>query len=210
LYIPKHFEESRTEVLWDLIRASPLASLVTLSSVGLVADPIPLSLAEDESPAATLGTLRGHVARANPLWREYRKETECLAIFQGPQTYISPSWYATKEETGKVVPTWNYVIVQAHGPLQIRDDAEWLLSHLEALTDQNESAFPEPWSVSDAPRPFIEKLREAIVGIEIPIRRLSGKWKISQNQPLRNQEGVAQGLREMARLVEEHLSPAAD
>ncbi|MFI3121692.1 MAG: FMN-binding negative transcriptional regulator, partial [Methylococcaceae bacterium] len=138
--------------------------------------------------------LRGHIARANPLWRDLAADVETLAIFHGPDAYISPSWYATKQETDKVVPTWNYAVVHAYGTLRIIDDAVWVRAQLEALTQQHEAAFPEPWAVSDAPEDFTEKLLGAVVGIEMVITRLTGKWKVSQNQPLQNQLSVIQGL----------------
>jgi transcriptional regulator len=208
MYIPKHFDEPRIDVLHALVRARPLSTLVTLSSAGgLDANHIPLHLSDDPAP---LGTLRGHVARANPLWRDLAQGAGVLAIFQGPNAYVTPSWYPTKAETGKAVPTWNYAVVHAHGALRVIDDAVWLRAHLEALTAHNEAAFSEPWHVSDAPGEYTNKLLEAIVGIEITITRLSGKWKVSQNQPERNRAGVVRGLgargsdeaREMADLVE--------
>lgn len=207
MYIPKHFDEPRVDVLHELIGARPLSTLVTLTSGGLNANHIPLHLTKDPAP---LGTLRGHVARANPMWSDLAKGVEVLAIFHGPDAYVTPSWYPTKAETGKVVPTWNYVVVHAYGPLRVIDDASWVRAQLEALTAHSEAAFAEPWHVTDAPRDFIDQLVGAIVGIEIVISRLSGKWKTSQNQPPQNQAGVIQGLRaagkaealDMAALIE--------
>lgn len=175
----------------ELMRAYPLATLVTLTSGGLDANHIPLHLSDAPAP---FGALRGHVARANPLWRDFANETEALAIFHGPDAYITPSWYATKKETGKVAPTWNYAVVHAHGALRVFDDAAWVRAHLEALTDCHEANFPKPWAVSDAPHEFTEKLIESVVGIEIVITRLSGKWKVSQNKPAQNRAGVIKGL----------------
>ncbi|MDO8264719.1 MAG: FMN-binding negative transcriptional regulator [Gallionella sp.] len=191
MYIPKHFEQPRIELMHELIRARPLATLVTLSSGGLAANHIPLHLSDAPAP---FGTLRGHVARANPVWSDFAKDIGVLAIFHGPDAYITPSWYATKKETGKVVPTWNYAVVHAHGALRVIDDAAWVRAHLETLTDYHEMNFPKPWAVSDAPREFTEKLVESVVGIEIVIIRLSGKWKVSQNQSAQNQAGVIEGL----------------
>lgn len=191
MYIPRHFEQPNIEVMHELIRTRPLATLVTLSANGINANHIPLHLSESPVP---FGTLRGHVARSNPIWRDLESNIEVLAIFHGPNAYISPSWYATKLETGKVVPTWNYTVAHAYGSLRIIDDADWIRTQLEALTDHNETAFPEPWAVSDAPSYFTDKLIESIVGIEIVITRLSGKWKVSQNQPPQNQASVIQGL----------------
>lgn len=191
MYTPKHFEEPRIDVMHELIRARPLATLVTLTSGGLAANHIPLHLVDTPAP---FGTLRGHVARANPVWSDFAKDVEVLAIFHGPDSYITPSWYATKQETGKVVPTWNYAVVHACGTLRIIDDAAWVRAQLEALTAHNEAGFAHPWAVSDAPHEYTEKLIGNIVGFEIVIAKLSGKWKVSQNQPAQNQAGVIAGL----------------
>ena len=191
MYIPKHFEEPRIDVMHELMRARPLATLVTLSSGGLEANHIPIHL--DDAPAP-FGTLRGHVARANPMWLDLATDVEALAIFHGPDSYITPSWYATKKETGRVVPTWNYAVVHACGTLRVIDDAAWVRAQLEALTAHNEAGLAQPWAVSDAPHEYTEKLLEAIVGFEIAITRLSGKWKVSQNQPKQNQASVIEGL----------------
>jgi len=191
MYLPRHFEETRTDVLHELIAAHPLATLVTLSSRGLEANPVPLRLRRDGS---ALGALVGHVARANPIWRDFDASVHALAVFHGPQAYVTPSWYATKRETGKVVPTWNYVEVQARGPLRTTDDPAWLRAMLHELTAQQESARAMPWSVDDAPRDHVDGLLRAIVGIEIPIVQLAGKWKVSQNQPAANRAGVIAGL----------------
>ena len=192
MYIPKQFEEPRIEVMHELIRAYPLATLVTLASSGLNANHIPLHLLESPAP---FGTLQGHVARANPILSDFEKNTEVLAVFHGPDAYITPSWYATKKETEKVVPTWNYAVVHAYGYVRVVDDATWLRTQLEALTAHNEAAFPAPWAVADAPHDFTEKLIQNIVGFEMVISRLSGKWKVSQNQPQRNQLSIAAGLK---------------
>jgi transcriptional regulator len=191
MYTPKHFEEPRIKVMHELMRARPLATLVTLTSGGLAANHIPLHLSDVPAP---FGTLRGHVARANPLWSDFAKDIEVLAIFLGPDSYITPSWYATKYETGKVVPTWNYAVVHACGSLRVIDDAAWIRAQIEALTVHNESNFTHPWSVSDAPHEYTEKLISNIVGIEIVISKLTGKWKVSQNQPAQNQASVIAGL----------------
>lgn len=206
MYIPKHFEEPSVEVMHDLIRNYPLATLVTLSTNGLNANHIPLHLSVSPGP---YGTLQGHVARSNPMLDDINTGQETLVIFHGPNAYITPSWYPTKNESGKVVPTWNYAVVHAYGNLRILDNAEWLHAQLEMLTNQNEAQFSEPWAVSDAPTEFTEKLMVSIVGIEMEIIKLLGKWKISQNQPIQNQDGVTQGLStgkqpgasEMAKLV---------
>lgn len=191
MHIPSQFEEPRVDVMHELMRANPLATLVTLSPDGIEANHIPLHLSADPLP---YGTLRGHVARANPVWRHFSKDTAVLALFHGPQAYVSPSWYATKAESGRVAPTWNYTTVHAYGELRVIDDAAWLRQQLEALTDHNEKSLAEPWQLSDAPDDFIERLMRAIVGIEIVITKLLGKWKVSQNQSRQNQLGVVQGL----------------
>jgi transcriptional regulator len=211
MYVPPHFEETRLEVQHELIRASPLATVVTLSADGIDANHVPLHLCRDQGP---LGTLRGHVARANPMWSDRTQDVEALAIFQGPDAYVSPSWYPTKREHGKVVPTWNYVVVHAYGALRVIDDPVWLRGLLEALVSRHEAESVAPWSVADAPGEFIERMIGSIVGFEIVITRLIGKWKVSQNQPAQNRAGVAAALRErgganavqIARLVEEASS----
>jgi len=191
VYIPQHFDEPSLAVMHELIRAQPLATLVTLSPQGLDANHIPLHLTNAALP---YGVLRGHVARANPMWRALQANIEVLAIFHGADAYISPAWYATKKEHGKVVPTWNYAVVHAYGTLRVIDDATWIRAQLETLTAHQESQLPSPWAVADAPQEFTEKLIQSIVGIEIVITRLMGKWKVSQNQPVANQMGIIDGL----------------
>ncbi|MGC1520916.1 MAG: FMN-binding negative transcriptional regulator [Steroidobacteraceae bacterium] len=192
MYLPAYFKESRIEVLHDLMRARPLATLVAQSDSGLVANHIPVETVSEPAPH---GMLRGHIARSNPLWREYRPGTEALAIFQGPQVYISPSFYPAKKETGEVVPTWDYAVVHAHGTLHFIQDTEWLRALVVRLTDSHEKSRANPWKVTDAPPPYVEKMLSLIVGFEFSITELTGKWKISQNHPLANREGVVQGLR---------------
>jgi transcriptional regulator len=194
MYLPDHFAESRVDVLHRLIRAHPLAALVTLGAGELNANHIPFEIDPEPAP---WGTLRGHVARSNPVWREYSREVEALAIFQGPQHYITPSWYPSKQETGKVVPTFNYVVVHAYGTLRAIEDRAWLRGLVGRLTDRHEAARAQPWKVSDAPDDYVEKMLGAIVGIEIPLTRLVGKWKASQNQPAANRDGVIKGLGEL-------------
>ena len=192
MYAPKHFDEARLEVLHHLIHSHPLATLITQDGASLCADHIPFELAAP-SVDAPFGVLRGHVARANPLWRR-AQAGDVLAVFQGPQAYISPAWYEEKGISGKVVPTFNYAVVHAHGPLRIIDDARQLLALLERLTKRHEAARSTPWQVSDAPPAYIEQMMTAIVGIEIPIARLEGKWKISQNRSDADQSRIAAGL----------------
>ncbi|HEX2690816.1 MAG TPA: FMN-binding negative transcriptional regulator [Kofleriaceae bacterium] len=196
MYLPALFHEARTPVLHDLIRAHPLAVLVTLDTRGLVANHIPMEI---DAAAGEFGTLRGHVARANPVWKSHRPEVEAMAVFQGPHSYITPSYYPTKQETGKVVPTWNYATVHGYGPLRVIEDVAWLRQLVERLTDRHEAQRPRaasevPWKVSDAPESFLDNMLLAIVGIEIPISRLEGKWKVSQNRPPEDRAGVAAGL----------------
>ena len=194
MYVPAYFEETRPEVLHELIFEHSLAALVTLGSGGLNANHIPIEL--DPGPAP-FGTLRGHVARGNPVWHDFSRDVEALAVFQGPQVYISPSWYQTKRETGKVVPTYNYVVVHAYGPMRIIEDRAWLRGLVERLTNRYEAGRAVPWKVTDAPADFVEQMLGAIVGIEIPLTRLRGKWKVSQNRPPADLDGVVKGLREM-------------
>ncbi|HUZ93776.1 MAG TPA: FMN-binding negative transcriptional regulator [Edaphobacter sp.] len=191
MYIPKANEESRLEVLHDLIESHPLASLVTMTSSGLFASHLPMVL---ERKSATHGLLKGHLSRANKQWRDFQPEVEALAIFSGPEHYITPSWYVEKEETGKVVPTWNYAVVHVYGTLKVIEDPAWLIEHLNALTTVHEAAFPTPWQVSDAPADYVASLLNGIVGLELPIERIEGKWKASQNRSERDRAGVVEGL----------------
>jgi transcriptional regulator len=191
MHTPKHFEEPRIEVLRDLIRKQSLSTLVIMGSKGLNANHIPLYLSEARGP---MGTLRGHVSRSNPVWKDVDLSVEALAIFSGPDAYITPNWYATKRDTGQAVPTWNYVVAHAHGPLRVVEDPAWLRSHLEGLTGHKESGFPEPWTMADAPADSIARLLGGIVGLEIEVSRIEGKWKVSQNQPESNRKGVIAGL----------------
>ena len=214
MYNPKHFEETRPEVLQALVRDYPLCTLVTLGADGLVANLIPLQLRPHAGPH---GTLVGHVARANPLWQSTDASVAALAVFQGPAHYISPSWYPTKQEHGKVVPTWNYAVVQASGPLRVHHEADWIRAQVQALTQQQEAPQAAPWAVDDAPREYTDGLLKALVGIEIPVVRWSGKWKVSQNQPASNQAGVVAALQgvagsqaqAMAALVQQHAAERA-
>lgn len=190
MYEVAAFRETRIEVMHALIRAHPLATLVSAGGGALEANHLPLLIDPDPVPN---GTLRGHVARANPLWRQ-PPDGEVLAVFHGPQVYVTPSWYPSKREHGKVVPTWNYAVVHVRGPLVIRDDRDWLLDLVSRLTAGQESPMPQPWAVGDAPADYIERMLEAIVGIEIPVTRIEGKWKVSQNRSEADRTGVAAAL----------------
>ncbi len=208
MYVPQHFQETRIDVLHEAMRAHPFATVVTLTSDGLNANHIPLllSVAPDGS-----GSLRGHVARANPMWSNFSEQVDALAIFQGAHAYVSPSWYPAKREHGRVVPTWNYVVVHAYGPLSVIDDPAWLRARLEELVARHEGSTATAWSISDAPQDFVERMIGSIVGFEIRITRLVGKWKVSQNQTPANRAGAVAGLIErggaddaqMAALIEE-------
>jgi len=192
MYLPPHFVEDRVPVLREFIGRHGFATLVSAGPHGLIASHLPMLLDPEPAP---YGTLRGHVARANPHWRDPSPDVEALAIFTGAQGYVSPNWYATKRETGKVVPTWNYVAVHAYGPLRFFDDSDRLHALVAALTDKYEAGSPQPWAVGDAPPDFIRTQLKGIVGIEIPITRLDGKWKLSQNRPAADRQGVVRGLR---------------
>lgn len=188
MHVPGHFEQTDREKILALIRARPLATVLTRGAGGLDANHIPLLVADE------LGTLTGHVARVNPMWSSLADD-EVLAVFHGPEHYITPSWYATKAETGRVVPTWNYAAVHVRGRLRVIEDAAWLRAHLEASTTQYEARFEAPWRLDDAPADYTDKLLGAIVGIEIAVTGVSAKWKVSQNHPAANRAGVVAGLR---------------
>lgn len=212
MYQPPHFREDRLAVQHALIRTHSLGLLVTAGPGGLQANHVPFLIDADGSEH---GTLRVHLARANPQLQELTAITECLVVFQGPQQYISPSLYPTKREHGKVVPTWNYITVHAWGQPRVIDDAAWLRRQVEDLTLHKEGSRPAPWTVSDAPEQFVAAQLKGIIGIEIPIARIEGKWKVSQNRPAVDQTGVVAGLRGngddaeiMAALVAERIKGA--
>ena len=184
MYIPPLFKEDRIDVLHDAIRRTGLATLVTLTADGLIASHVPMLLDPDPAP---YGTLIGHVARPNPQARG--AIGEALAIFQGPEAYITPSWYATKRATGKVVPTWNYVTIHAYGTVEFFADRERLRDVVTRLTEREETPRAEPWAVTDAPADFIDGMLKGIVGFALPITRLEGKWKMSQNRPAEDRAG---------------------
>jgi transcriptional regulator len=192
MYVPRHFAETRQEVLHDLIRQHPFGALVVMTEQGLDASHVPFHL---DPASGAHGTLRCHVAKANPIWQQLGAGQAAMAMFQSAHSYVSPSWYASKQESGKVVPTWNYVVVHAHGTPTVTHEAPWLRSLVETLTREHEAGRPDPWQVSDAPADYIDKLLGAIVGIEIPIARLTGAWKLSQNRATPDRLGVVEGLR---------------
>ena len=194
MYVPDHFREDRPEVLHDAVRRIGFATLVTQ---GLEANHLPMLLGD--------GVLRGHVARANPVWKA--GACEALAIFLGPHAYVSPSWYPSKAETGKAVPTWNYIAVHARGRMRWMDDAEWLRAHVGQLSATHEAGRDVPWMISDAPAGYIDSMLRGIVGFELSIQMLEGKWKLSQNRDEADRAGTREGLRrdgreDVARLMD--------
>lgn len=207
MFLPPVFREERQDVMHELIVAHPFATIVASSTGCLTADHVPLVL----KTGSGNGDLHGHIAVANPLFRETEEPFEVLTIFQGPQTYVTPSWYASKQEHGKVVPTWNYVVVHVRGKLRFTRETAWLLQHLHDLTHQQESHRAEPWAVTDAPSDFIQRQLRGLVGFEITIEDMQGTWKVSQNKALKDWAGVKAGLEKdtspdavkIAQLVEE-------
>ena len=190
MYVPPAFREDDLSALHGVIRQARLANLVTATAEGLIATPLPLFLVPDEGPH---GTLYGHLARANPQWKQ-APVGPAMAIFAGPDAYITPSWYATKGEHGKVVPTWNYVAVHAYGAAEFFEDPVRLLDAVRRLTKLHEGGRPTPWAVSDAPPDFIRAQLRGIVGLRLPIERIEGKRKMSQNRSAEDRAGVAAGL----------------
>ncbi len=195
MYQPSQFQEDRVPVMHDLMCAHPFATLISYASDGISANHVPLVLHQDGSD---FGTLRGHIAKANGLANNFDATVELLAVFAGPHHYVTPAWYPSKKQHGKVVPTWNYAVVHAYGPLRVIDDADWLLAQVQSLTNLHETGRDQPWAVSDAPADYVEKMLKGIIGLEIPISRLQGKWKVSQNKDEADREGVARGLKNEA------------
>lgn len=192
MYIPRHFRQQQASELHGLMRAHPLATLITHGDQGLTANHVPLLFA---AAAGAHGVLRGHVARANPVWHAAMAGCPALALFHGPDAYVSPGWYPSKRDDPRVVPTWNYAVVHVHGTLTAVEDRAWLLALVTALTATHEASRPEPWQVGDAPPEYVEQLLGAIVGLELAVTRIEGKWKLSQNRPPADRAGVAAGLR---------------
>lgn len=191
MYVPPAFRIEDLAEIQAAIRSARLAQVVTLGTGGLAATPLPLLLDPDEGE---FGTLYGHLARANPQWRDAAPGVEALAIFMGPDAYVTPAWYEAKAETGKVVPTWNYETVQARGPAEFFDDPDRLHAVVSRLTDRHEAVRADPWAVADAPEPFVRAQLRGILGLRLPITRLEGKRKMSQNRSLADQATVRDGL----------------
>ncbi|MCY1413800.1 Protease synthase and sporulation protein PAI 2 [compost metagenome] len=203
MYLPSAFRQDDPAEMLRLIAETRLATLVTSGERGLQASHLPLLLEPGEGEH---GTLYGHLARANPQWRELAAGAEALLIFQGPDAYVSPAFYPAKAEHGKVVPTWNYIAVHAYGQAEVIEDAPRLLDIVSRLTRQHEGEREQPWAVSDAPAEYIEGMLRAIVGFRLPIERLEGKWKLSQNRSQADLQGVRQGLADSAREGERQLA----
>jgi transcriptional regulator len=191
MYQPPHFREGRLDVQHALIRAHPFGALVSVGPDGLIANHFPFVV---DAATGPLGTLRAHMSRGNAQWKSLGGAGEVLAIFQGPEGYITPSWYESKRETGKAVPTWNYVLVHVYGRPRVVEDRDWLARHVAELTDLHEGGREEPWAVSDAPVDFLDGMLKGIVGVEIEITRIEGKWKLSQNRTVADRAGVVEGL----------------
>ncbi len=207
MYTPSHFDESRLPVLHELMQQHPFAVIVAKTPDGLEANHVPLALDATRGP---FGTLCGHIASANSMWRDVAAGAEVLTVFQGVNHYISPQWYPSKKEHGKVVPTWNYVVVHAHGSIQWFHDPVWLRILLETLTSRHERANPTPWHVSDAPDGYVQRMLGAIVGFEIPIGRISGKWKLSQNRDKADRTGVTSALAGQADAAAQEMAALID
>ncbi|GFO68345.1 hypothetical protein GMLC_19240 [Geomonas limicola] len=211
MFIPNHFSEERIERLHALIRDNPFGLLVTHGASGLQASPLPFALFPDEGE---FGVLRAHLSRANPHWQEVDGESDCLVMFQGENGYVTPSWYPSKAQTHRQVPTWNYCAVEVRGTPTVIQDPAWLHGMLEHLVASHEGKRPHPWSLGDAATDYLDAQLKAIVGIEIPIRHIEGKWKMSQNKSEVDRLGVVEGLRDetdphqnlrLADLVDERL-----
>ena len=190
MYQPPHFIETDETVLRALIEAHPLGLLISAAGEDVLANPVPFLVSVRDG----ITTLRAHLSRANPQWRHIRDGASVLVVFQGADSYVTPSWYASKAEHGKVVPTWNYAMVQARGTATVHEGAEWLRPQVNELTDRHEADRPAPWKVGDAPEAFVEAQLRGIVGIEIAVAQLTGKWKVSQNRPEADRRGVHAGL----------------
>ncbi len=203
MYNPYWFKEDRTDVLLAEVERISFGTIVTNSSSGLRASHVPMLI---DRSTGELGTLFGHVARGNSQWRDSTPGGDGLAIFLGPEAYISPSWYQTRKETAKVVPTWNYIAVHVRGPVTFFEDAERILRIVTELTRHHEADSEKPWKVTDAPAEYISGELKSIVGFEMPIAKIEGKWKLSQNRPEADREGVKSNLLERGRLNDPELA----
>ena len=190
MYQPDHFRVDDLPQLHALMRARPFATLVSSGALGLYATHLPTVLRDD----APFGVIECHLARANPHWKDVAAGNEALMIFQGPDAYVTPNWYPSKAEHGKVVPTWNYAVVHAYGRPAVMQEADWLRRHVGELSAQQEASAAQPWAVSDAPDRYVEVMLRGIVGFRFVITRLEGKWKMSQNRELPDRTGVVSGL----------------
>ena len=193
IYLPPHFEQTSPEAVVALIAEFPLATMITTGEHGIVANHIPMQFAPADGEN---GILRGHVARKNAIWHSTRTDFEVLGIFQAPDAYITPNWYASKQLNHEVVPTWNYAVVHMYGQIRFHDDEKWLRGVIGKLTKAMESDQPVPWSMAQAPRDYLAARLEEIVGVEIQVTRLIAKWKVSQNRSVADRQGVAAGLRQ--------------
>jgi transcriptional regulator len=198
MYVPAHFDEPRTEVLHELIEKNALGVLFTHGRSGLDANHLPFNLNKAQGQ---LGTLQCHVARRNPLWQDIATGDEALVVFRAGDAYVSPNWYPTKHETGKQVPTWNYMVAHAHGRITIHDDERYVRTLVARLTKSHEAAQPEPWKISDSPRDYIDALAKMIVGIEIEITHLVGKSKLGQDEVSRDIVGAGMALKQQGNEV---------
>jgi transcriptional regulator len=212
MYQPDHFRVDDLQRIHALMRARPFVTLVSADSLGLYATHLPTVL-KDGKP---YGLIECHLARANPHWQDLAEGNEALMIFQGPEGYITPNWYPSKAEHGKVVPTWNYAVVHAYGRPEVMQDKDWLHRHVAELTAQQEANEAKPWAMSDAPEPFIEVMLRGIVGFRFAITRIEAKWKMSQNRDMKDRDGVVQGLGkrgagddlEMSKIVLRQVEPS--
>jgi transcriptional regulator len=211
MYQPDHFRVDDLAMLHALMRARPFAALISAGASGLYATHLPTVLKEQ----GPYGAIECHLARANPHWKDLAAGGEALMIFQGPEAYVTPNWYPSKAEHGKVVPTWNYAVVHAYGRPAVMQDKDWLRRHVGDLTAQQEAGEVVPWAVSDAPESYVDVMLRGIVGFRFEIERLEGKWKMSQNREMRDRAGTAEGLlrrgegedAEVAALVRRHAVP---
>jgi transcriptional regulator len=212
MYQPDHFRVGDLQQMHALMRARPFVALVSAGLRGLYATNLPTVL-KDDGP---YGVIECHLARANPHWKDLAEGNEALMIFHGPEGYITPNWYPSKADHGKVVPTWNYAAVHAYGRPEVIEDKDWLRRHVGELTAQQEANEAAPWALSDAPEPFIEVMLRGIVGFRFAITRIEGKWKMSQNRDMKDRDGVVRGLGnrgkgddlELAAIVSHHATPS--